>query len=145
MNEQTEFLSRAYLPAVGIIVYQTADKKNDKYDYYLESHSINAEGQFMEGKPLLEDTLASMVDVFNKNYKQLSTLSGFIPECLLKYEPQGGGKYKMVWYRPQQERVIHFSSSLNLPSAKATVPALLYMVSGKRLHVMRYQIINVRK
>jgi len=137
MNEQTELLTRKYTPEVALIVYKAPSRALDseKEHFYIESHSINDAGQLMEGKPLLHETIAGIVDVFRKQHKELSKLSGYIPENLLKYETQSGGHYQMVWYRPAEERVIHFSSSLALPSGKAIVPAMLYMATKKDLYV----------
>lgn len=137
MNEQTELLSRKYTPTLALVIYAAPARAldNEKKNFYIESHSINAEGQLMEGKPLLEETIAGIVDVFHGQHKDLSRLGGYIPENMLKYEAQSGGHYQMIWYRPAEERVLHFASSLQLPSGKAIVPAMLYMATKKDLYV----------
>lgn len=130
MNERTQMLSTVYKPELAIMVYHGGDKK-----YYLESHTVNEEGHLMEGKPLLQETLDGIVDVFFDERKSRVQIGGYIPDNLLQYDVLPGGKYRMVWYRPAEERVLHFSTALHMPSGKAWAPAMLYVAENKSLAV----------
>lgn len=110
-------------------------KSKLKDDYYLESHSINEQGSIMEGKPLLQETIQEIVDVFFDERKNMATISGMIPDNLLCFSLLPGGNYKMVWYRPAELRVMHFVKELKLPTAKSWVPAIVYVADRNKLSV----------
>src|SRR4051812_22891408 len=102
---RTELLMQTYRPQVAIVVY----KDNYGDNFYLESHSVNADGALMEGKPLKQETIAGMVDVFFDERKNMLRVTGFMPENILSFDLLPGGNYKMVWHRPAEVRVMHFS------------------------------------
>lgn len=129
-NNRTEELTKSYKPKLAIMVYEA-----NRNEYYLESHSINDKGQILEGKPLLQETIQNVVDVFYNENKNKQTIGGLIPEGLLSFKHNSNGNYKMVWYRPAEVRVLHFKKELGLPVAKCYVPAMLYVVDRKNLDV----------
>lgn len=129
MNSRTNTLMSTYKPELSITVY-----KNER-DYYLESHTINDKGQVMEGKPLLQETLQGIVDVFFDERKNTARITGMIPENLLSFTYMPGGNYQMVWYRPAEIRVLHFSSGLRIGTDKAWVPAMVYVAQARTLSV----------
>ncbi len=133
MNERTDLLMSSYQPVIAITVYRSQNNMTGQGEYYLESHDINSEGKIMQGKPLIQETIQEIVDVFFDERKNVAKISGMIPDNLLSFNLMPGGHYKMIWYRPAEERVLHFSTSLKIPTAKAWVPALVYVVERNDL------------
>lgn len=131
MNQRTEELLANFSPKVAVVVYE--DWGQNKF--YLESHSFDSEGRIMEGKPLLQDTIQSMLDVFFDERQDSSRITGYIPYNVLSYDNLPGGKYNLVWYRPAETRVIHFSDQLKIPSGEVWLPPLLYKVMGSKLYI----------
>ena len=128
-NSRTELFMKTYNPQLSIVVYKS------ETDYYLESHDINEKGQIMEGKPLKQETIQAIVDVFFNERLQIAKITGMMPENMLSFAALPGGESKMLWYRPAEVRVIHFAKQLKLPIAKCWVPAMLYMVQKNSLSV----------
>lgn len=131
-NARTEKLLMDYNPQLAIVVYKS-NQSND--NFYLESHQINENGALLEGKPLLQETIQQMVDLFFDERKNTATIKGMIPENLLSFDLLPGGNYKMIWYRPAEIRVIHFANSLKLNTEKVWVPATLYVSNKNSLDV----------
>ena len=129
MNNRTTTLMSTYRPELSIVVY-----KNDR-DYYLESHTINEKGQVMEGKPLLQETLQGIIGVFFDERKNMSQLTGILPDNLLYFALLPGGNHKLIWHRPAEVRVMHFAQALHLPTAKVWVPSMLYVAERNHLSV----------
>lgn len=136
MNQRTEILNKEYRPELSIVVYRSTD---DTKDFYLESHQLSEYGKVMEGKPLRQETIQEMVDVFFDERKDSSQLSGVIPENLLQYKALPGGKYRLVWYNPAEVRMIHFVKALQIPSGKAWVPPLIYVADKNELEVYAFK------
>ena len=130
-NERTDILTSTYTPKLSIVVY----KSNTADQYYLESHNITDDGKMMEGKPLLQETIESMVDAFYNEKQDYAKIKGLIPDNMLSFEFLNGGNYKMAWYRPAEVRYMHFSAGLKLMSGKAWVPAMVYIAKNKSLCV----------
>lgn len=129
MNARTELLSQTFNPVLSIVVYKSMD------NYYLESHDINNKGQVMNGKPLLQETIQEIVDVFFDERKNMASITGLIPENLLQFSYLPGGNYKMSWFRPAEQRILHFSKELKIPIGKSWVPPILYIADRKDLYV----------
>lgn len=124
MSSFSDILMSTFRPQLAIVVYESSMAPN----YYLESHDINPDGSLSAGRPLLQETIQDMVDLFFEERQNRSKVTGIIPENLLSFNLLPGGKYKMVWYRPMEERVIHFAAALKIPIAKVWVPAMVYVV-----------------
>lgn len=129
MNERTDTLLKTYKPRLAIIAHSTGN------EWYLESHVINEKGQLLEGKPLQQETIQGIVDTFFDERQNSVQFGGVIPYNLIRFDVLPGGQYSMMWYRPEEQRQLFFSASLNLPSGKAWVPALLYQVTRRSLSV----------
>jgi PRTRC genetic system protein B len=128
-NERTELLMSTYKPQLALMVYQSGNS------YYLESHDINDAGNLMEGKPLLQETIQNMVDVFFDEKRNTIKMQGIIPVNVLHFEHLPGGNYKMIWHRPAEVRIMHFASQLKLNTGKTWVPAMAYQVVRNSLSV----------
>ncbi|MFL5810053.1 MAG: hypothetical protein ACJ749_11070 [Flavisolibacter sp.] len=122
---RTELLLSQFKPEVAIVVYKSTTEEQ----YYLESHEFNSTGGLMEGKPLKEETISGMVDVFFDEKRNKIKVNGYIPENVISFETLPGGQYHFVWYRPAEIRVMHFAPHLKIPTGKTWVPATLYIVS----------------
>ena len=132
MNDLTEKLVNNYTARMALVIYASDD---NWHNAYLESHVINEKGQMLEGKPLLQETIQGLVDVFFDERKNRTSISGIIPSNLLCYDVLPGGNYRMMWYRPAERRVLHFKGDLHLPSGEAWAPAMLYLSEGRNLYV----------
>jgi PRTRC genetic system protein B len=128
----------SYRPELALVIYHEV-AKDDSYDNsrgrYIESHHIDDQGRLLEGKPLSVDAIEGMVGVFFDENKSLSTITGLIPECVLFYDSLPAGKYKLIWYRPAQQRILHFTPNLNIRGGQAWVPPMLYIASPGSLTV----------
>lgn len=129
-NTRTEEFLKSFKPMIAIMVYQANGN-----EYYLESHSINDKGQILEGKPLLQETIQEVVDVFYRDNESKIKIGGIVPQNLLSCKIENGGNYSMIWYRPAEIRLMHFKEELGLPIAKAWVPPMIYVVERKSLYV----------
>ena len=118
---------------MAIVVYTSSvDGHNDAY---LESHTINSKGQLLEGKPLCQETIQGIVDIFFDETQNRTLISGIIPENLIQFDVLPGGYYDMTWFRPAEKRHLYFFKELHIPSGEAMVPAMLYRVKRKYLYV----------
>ena len=130
-NERTQALMSHYKPELAVIIY----KNNNSEDYYLESHNINDNGQIGAGKPLQQETIQGMVNVFFDEKQNKIKISGLLPENLLSFQLTNGGSYKMIWYRPAEIRVLHFAKALKLSTGEMWVPAMIYQATNRGLNV----------
>jgi PRTRC genetic system protein B len=135
MNGRTQLLRSTYKPQLSIVVYQGDNER----EYYLESHTISPEGGVMEGKPLLQETMQGIVDVFFDERKNMVAIKGLMPDNLLSFGLLPGGNYRMMWYRPAEIRVIHFAAQLKLPTNKVWVPPMIYQVNRDSLDVFCFK------
>lgn len=135
LNDRTQLLTSSYKPQLAIIVNRAPHPISGEGQYYLEAHQISEEGKILEGKPLLQETIQEIVDVFFDERKNAVAVKGILPQNLLHFEPLPGGHYSMIWWRPAEIRVMQFSKSLKLPTEKTWVPAMLYVVNRKQLSV----------
>ncbi|MGN6435973.1 MAG: hypothetical protein ACTHMM_05540 [Agriterribacter sp.] len=127
---RTELIMSEYKPIVALMVYKSNDNS-----YYLESHDVTTGGQILAGKPLLQETIQGMVDTFFDENKNRQNIGGLMPENLLFFKHLPGGNYKMVWYQPAGEQVLHFAPALKLKTGKAWVPAMIYVADSGDLDV----------
>ena len=131
-NERTQALMSHYKPELAIILY----KNNKSEDYYLESHNINDNGQLGAGRPLQQETIQGMVNVFYNDKQKQTKINGLIPDNLLSYELANSGSYKMTWFRPAEVRVIHFAPALKINTGEMWVPSMIYQATNRGLSVM---------
>lgn len=134
MNDRTEILKTTYTPELSIVVY-----RSEEDTYYLESHSISKSGQVLEGKPLRQETINSIVEMFFANRKESTNIGGVIPENLLLFNQLPGGHYKMIWYRLPEQRVLHFADQLHIRTGKAPVPGVIYVAEKNSLTVFAFK------
>jgi len=133
MNARTNILKKNFNPSLAIMVYDAGDN-----DYYLESHNIDENGQVLEGKPLLQETIQGVVNVLFEDYRSRTDITGIFPNNLLNFTLSRDGSYKMLWFNPATVRVIHYAPALKLPTEQVWVPATLYRVINKELYVYSF-------
>lgn len=138
MNDRTSSLISTYKPRLAIVAYTSV--LDNWSDCYLESHAVNESGHLMEGKPLKQETIEGMVDIFFDDRQNRSQIAGMIPENLLWYELLPGGNYSLTWWQPAQVKQIFFSPDLHIPSGKAWMPALIYKVTRRSLYIFAANI-----
>lgn len=137
MNELTSILTKTFKPRLAIVAY--TPKADKWHEAYLESHEINEDGQLLEGKPLKQDTIQGLVDVFFDERQNRAQIKGLIPHNLLKFEVLPGGHFEMVWYRQEEKRHIYFADKLHIKSGVAWVPPMVYEISKDKLNVYALQ------
>lgn len=137
MPNVTHELTRSLKPELAVMVYKDPEYGGFAGGYYLESHQINEEGQILEGKPLLQETIGKMVDLFFDQRQDGSQVQGYVPECILKYVPTSTG-YELIWYHPAEVRMLFFADVLKIPSGKAWVPGLIYHVKNDGLNIYAF-------
>lgn len=133
MNQRTKILSDQYVPVKAMMIYES--KIMDESSYYIESHPIDDAGRVLAGKPLQQENLDAIVDVFFDERKNQAEVKGMIPENLLSFSVLPGGNYRMVWYRPEEIRVLHHAIQLKLATDKCWVPATIYKADRNQLDV----------
>lgn len=131
----TDSLLSEYRPQVAIMVYESKENVVRDGKYYLESHDISDDGRVMAGKPLLQDTIQDIIEVFSDEHRERTIPNGFIPENLLYFKKVNPNDYKLIWWRPSEERVMHHSSTLKIKTEKAIVPPLVYLCSKSKLFI----------
>ena len=131
MNTRTIKLLSTFSPTLLITIYSN----QEQHEYYLESHDIGPKGEVYEGKPLKQETLQGIVDVFHTEQKDRMHITGIVPENLLQFSNEESNKYNLVWYTKAGPRYLYFQEGLNLPSGTANVPAMLYIATNKSLKV----------
>jgi PRTRC genetic system protein B len=141
MNHLTDSLLKTFQPRIAIVAYATSDGWQE---CYLESHEISKEGKLLEGKPLKQETLEGIVDIFFNERQNRVNIGGLIPENLLSFNILPGGHYEMIWYRPEEQRQLYFSETLKIPNGTAWVPELIYSVEKDRLSIYAIKNNNVR-
>lgn len=134
MNERTEILMTTFKPELSIMVYRSEEDK-----YYLESHSINKSGAVLEGKPLRQETINEIVEMFFSDRKETTNIGGPVPENLMLFTQLPGGDYKMIWWRLPEQRTLHFAAPLRIGTGRAWVPGIIYMVEKQKLSVYAFK------
>lgn len=132
MNHLTDNLLKIHPARLVIVAYAAKDNFED---VYLESHAVDEAVGILEGKPLKQETIQGIVDVFFDERQNSSSVTGLIPENLLAFSKLPGGHYNMVWYRPAEKRHLYFSAELNIKSGQAWVPPMVYEVNRNDLAV----------
>lgn len=138
MNDFTESLLAEYKPVLAIMVYERIKSYSGR-GYYLESHDVDEKGRIMAGKPLMQETIQGIVDVFFEDNQHNSQISGVMPENLLSYKQHSGGFYEMVWYRMPEERVMLNAEQLKLKTDKIIAPGMIYRVNRKSLSIFSFK------
>ncbi|HET6255829.1 MAG TPA: hypothetical protein VFE32_17260 [Puia sp.] len=133
MNQLTERLTKTFQPRLAIIAYTSM--MDDWGDAYLESHEIDDQGALLEAKPLKQETIQGMIDVFFDDRQNRIAISGLLPPNILFYEGLPGGHYAMIWHRPAERRRLFFEKSLHIANGEAFVPPMLYKASRRELAV----------
>lgn len=132
-NSRTNLLRDKFKPFMLITAYES-ELGND---YYLESHDV-IDGKVMAGKPLRQETINDIVSAFFEEQQFNAQLTGIFPERLLSYEIRPGGKYRLVWYCPEQLRTLDFVPELKISKGKVVAPPMIFHVEGNDLTVYAY-------
>ena len=135
MSNLTDTLLSQYRPKVALMVYEACNDQGRDSKYYLESHDISEDGQIMAGKPLLQETIQDIVEVFSDENREKATPHGTTPDNLLYFRMLSTDDFKLIWYRPEEERVLHHAPQLRMKTDKALIPALVYMCTKSNLLV----------
>ncbi|GAO43764.1 hypothetical protein [Flavihumibacter petaseus] len=136
MNQRTDALMKTFNPQLLIAVYAPT---GSWMDAYLESHEVDTKGRILEGRPLKQETIDGLVDVFYQERQQRSEISGLLPHNMLHFQQLSGGGHELIWYRPAEKRQLFFAEKLHIPSGEAWVPPMIYHVHKRQMEVFAWE------
>jgi PRTRC genetic system protein B len=141
MKNVSRQFNEQYLPVKALLIYKSMEQEKENYrsdppEIYVESYDIGKQGNPINAHPLsikemtaLSELLQSTQELQN-NYLQCK---GVIPPNLLYVNSQNNGY--AIWYTPPQEVDLFFTDSLDIPSGKTKIPALLWKATKERLQI----------
>lgn len=142
MTDITEQFNQQYVPFKALLLY-SYDKPQDNYgqqtkqtNIYVESYDIGGNGKPINAHPLTLKEMTGLAKILQTaQEKQDSYLKsrGLLPANILYVNQQANGY--AVWYTPPQEVNLFFVESLNIPSGKCYVPAMVWKANNQHLQV----------
>ena len=141
MNNVSHQFNEQYVPVKALLIYNSVVPETDSYeqkqsDVYVESYDIGKTGNPINAHPLtvkemiaLSELMQSTQELQN-NYLQCKAV---IPSSLVFVNSQTNGY--AVWYSLPKEVDLFFNDSLDIPSGKTKIPALLWKATKERLQV----------
>lgn len=134
MNALNEQLQDTYMPVSALVLYKS--NLNRRPEYYIESFDFDVEGRPVNAHPLTLNESASLLKALScgkdKERKYLSQ-SSLLSTKVLYVAAQH--REMVIWFTPAQARPLYFVDRLGLENGTANVPAMLWMVKGKKLSV----------
>lgn len=138
MTDRTEHFGNLYQPVKALVIFKKA--ANDS-DFYIESYNMDNKGMPVNGHPLSvkeSNTLAKALMVNEKKSQGYLIPQGIMPANVLHINSNADGW--VIWHTPAQKRRLLFSPSLEIPSGKALVPALLWKAGKGSLQVFALDV-----
>ena len=129
---KTNELSNQYVPVVALIAY-----KNRQHNFYLETRTIDDEGNLLEATPVSKKFIQDLVKQFTPKDKKDSTNQyphGIIPNNLLLANTAPGNE-TLVWWDPPQKKMMYFKKSTGMENGEYYVPGTVYVVKNSSLKV----------
>ena len=131
MKTVNDVLKDKYEAFKALVFYKRKHVDHNYYptfEHYLSLHSISG-GVMAEGRPLSESDFTALISTVIPPAKEDAP---FIPAEMLFYSP---ANKLYVWWLPAQKRHLFFHKSTGIKSGKASLPALIFGVKNKSLHV----------
>lgn len=128
-----------YRPIQGIIVHHS-----DNGGYYLESHKINEDGSFGNGKPLMKETMIDIFESITISSTDRLQFKGIIPDNILLVRNSPGNTVA-IWTTEPQKINMKFTKNVGVKDGLFSVPALLWSVSGQSLSVFALKKTKISK
>lgn len=144
MKNVTEQFNSGFKPVKALLIYQHTAKKETITVYpdypetqvYVESYDIGKQGQPINAHPLtiremtvLSQLLQATVELKGGYLKS----RGILPQKVLYIHQQADGY--AIWYTPPQEVNLFFAESLNIPSGRVKIPAMIWKATAEKLSV----------
>jgi PRTRC genetic system protein B len=125
-----------FIPQMAIVVY------SDGKDNYLEQHTIEFNRKkpiFGPGKPLLEDTISTIMGTISKDLIQHHDNVEVIPENIL-LNCQIPGKMNIIWYLLKPKRKLLFRNVFVFNTEKPVqLPNLLFQWHQRTLFIYAFK------
>jgi len=131
-NNINDVLFQQYIPEMALIVY----RNNETGNLYIESHKINVDGRMLAGNPLTLKCIAELVESFS--VEQGSVPHGIVPENMLYFDTRKGHE-RYLWWNPPRQRLMFFSSNLNIKDGEYYLPGIIYDTNGENLDVYAFK------
>ena len=116
----------------ALVVYESDEPEGSSRDInvvdcFISLHEIDQQGNLLAGMPLTRKSLQQIA------YLALPGLSEacYLPEEMLLYSPG----HMMAWWNKAASRNLFFTKATGIKSGCYPVPALLFLVRDKTLHV----------
>lgn len=134
MNKLTQIASDAFKPFIAIIGYRSAASGQ----YYLGKRNIR-NGKMGAEAPLTAKCIGQIVNAVSADNDELDYgIRGVIPTNVL-YCNVSIGNTKLIWYRPPEKRILHFTSSTGIDDGEMWVPGLIYIAQNDTLRVLAFK------
>lgn len=137
MNDLTQNFGTLYFPIKAFVLYK---KQSQSYSNastpYVESYDMDSMGQPINAHPLTvkeSESLAKMLSVKKKKEGSFLTPQGFLPKNVLYLN--SGKNPSVIWHTAPQFTELLFDKGLNIPCAKAAIPALIWKADRHNLQV----------
>ncbi|MFI5160522.1 MAG: PRTRC system protein B [Sphingobacteriales bacterium] len=135
MNNLTNEFGNLYHPVKAFIVYE---KKESNYENtpYVESYDLDRNGYPINAHPLTNkeaNQLAKALTVTEKKQRNFLNPKGVLSPDLIFLKTGNDGF--AIWRTPPQNVKLLFTDSLDIPSGRAQVPALLWKASKSSLSI----------
>ncbi len=134
-------ISNQLQPKQALIIYEKGDTAQwDSQPYYIEHHNINLDEQgksiLSQGKPLQKETIKELGKAIIDQEKSKTYLKSkqLFSENLL-YFHQEEKKYTLIWYQSPSRQKMYFTKGLGIPTGKASVPTIVYVVKNNNLQI----------
>lgn len=144
MKNITQQFNSGFEPFKALLIYKHEKKhqinqfqRNEaETQIYVESYDIGKDGRPINAHPLSVREMGALHAILQTSQElQDSYLKskGLLPNKVLYVNQQANGY--AVWYTPPQEVNLFFVDSLNIPSGKFQIPAMLWKANADSLSV----------
>ncbi|MBV4357351.1 prokaryotic E2 ligase family D protein [Pinibacter aurantiacus] len=133
MTNIKDDLGTLYHPVSALVCYQT--KSNHK-DTYVEYFDMDEAGSPINAHPLTTREAKALAIALNTDKEESHAFlkpTGILTTNVLHIDPSENGK--VLWFTKARIQQLYLSESLEIPSGKAAVPALLWHASKQTLAV----------
>jgi len=134
MKNITALVYDVYEPYKAIVLHRC--KRDNDTSIYAEAFDLDKQGKPFNACPLSSaecDRLAQMMQDSTDLKTSFLQPKGVIPSKVLHINTQNSGY--AIWYTPVQTVNLFFKDSLQIPSGKANVPAMVWKATKENLYV----------
>lgn len=131
VNNITQQFADVYFPKKALLFYHHAIEKEK---VYIEMFDCSKNGQLSNAHPLSEKEIGQLAKLFHqrKHKDQFLECEGVLSPNILHLNMRDKC---VIWYTPVQQRDIYFTSGLQLPNGKLSIPALIWKATATELSI----------